>query len=227
MRRPRGPSLLVTLALICSIVALLAVLAAHYSYRRGGFGDAVSGLVCLWLICDASAVVLIITGCLWLVLLRRDASGRRRESLTIMCSILSIVLSIPFSPFAFESSVRSPVSRAKTDMRSLAAALEAYCVDNNAYPPQLVRLTSPVAYLSVLPLDRLSPNGDATFRYYHDKNGWIVWSSGPDHRYDLSATNISSLYVSEGIRSGHDLAERSYDVTNGTDSSGDIWRARE
>jgi len=52
--------------------------------------------------------------------------------LLIVVAIIAILAAIAVPNF-LEAQVRSKVSRAKTDMRTLATALEAYYVDNNAY----------------------------------------------------------------------------------------------
>ncbi len=86
--------------------------------------------------------------------------------LLIVVAIIAILAAIAVPNF-LEAQVRSKVSRAKSDMRSTATALEAYAVDNNRYPdvptPQagipiklgigysracLVMLSTPVAYMS-------------------------------------------------------------------------------
>jgi len=60
--------------------------------------------------------------------------------------------------------VRAAVSRVKGDLRTLGLALEAYFLDHGAYPPSsgepdwqlgVRMLTTPVAYLEEVPLDRL------------------------------------------------------------------------
>jgi len=89
--------------------------------------------------------------------------------LLIVVAIIAILAAIAIPNF-LEAQVRSKVSRVKADMRSVATALEAYCIDYNNYPPEddpnvpgplkygqwqyaqvtLIRLTTPVAYLSSL-----------------------------------------------------------------------------
>lgn len=58
--------------------------------------------------------------------------------LLIVVAIIAILAAIAVPNF-LEAQVRAKVSRAKTDMRSLATALEAYRVDTNHYPPFKVR----------------------------------------------------------------------------------------
>lgn len=96
--------------------------------------------------------------------------------LLIVVAIIAILAAIAVPNF-LEAQVRSKVSRAKADMRSLVTAMEAYGVDNNGYPPMGDRhpsqqwktrtlppepifharissyLTTPRAYMTSLPLD--------------------------------------------------------------------------
>lgn len=53
--------------------------------------------------------------------------------LLIVVAIIAILAAIAVPNF-LEAQTRSKISRAKADMRSLATAIEAYSVDNNAYP---------------------------------------------------------------------------------------------
>ncbi|MDX2176408.1 MAG: prepilin-type N-terminal cleavage/methylation domain-containing protein [Candidatus Sumerlaeia bacterium] len=96
--------------------------------------------------------------------------------LLIVVAIIAILAAIAVPNF-LEAQVRAKVSRARSDMRSLATALEAYRVDNNTYPlgvvdapiapsysPSLIRrsvfalITTPVAYITSFPPDAF--NGD-------------------------------------------------------------------
>jgi type II secretion system protein G len=93
--------------------------------------------------------------------------------LLIVVAIIAILAAIAVPNF-LEAQNRAKVSRARSDMRSLATAQEAYRVDSNSYPfdswslalPQyggysyygtdirtLIPLTTPVAYISSVPYD--------------------------------------------------------------------------
>ena len=81
--------------------------------------------------------------------------------LLIVVAIIAILAAIAVPNF-LEAQVRSKVSRAKADMRTLATGLEAYKVDNNHYPNDywstqrglvLAPLTTPVAFLTSIPPD--------------------------------------------------------------------------
>ena len=76
--------------------------------------------------------------------------------LLIVVAIIAILALIAVPNF-LEAQTRAKVSRCNADMRSLATALEAYCVDNNLYPfyvpsidnpANLCRLSTPVAYIT-------------------------------------------------------------------------------
>lgn len=108
--------------------------------------------------------------------------------LLIVVAIIAILAAIAVPNF-LEAQVRSKVARAQADMRSIATALEAYCVDNKSYPfsvcpdtgydpetenlpvlfqsardtwPFFGALTTPVAYMTSMPLDPFAkPVGDS------------------------------------------------------------------
>ena len=54
--------------------------------------------------------------------------------LLIVVALIAILAAIAVPNF-LEAQTRAKVSRAKSDMRSVAIALESYRVDNNNYPP--------------------------------------------------------------------------------------------
>jgi prepilin-type N-terminal cleavage/methylation domain-containing protein len=99
--------------------------------------------------------------------------------LLVVVAIIAILAAIAISNL-LEAQVRSKVSRAKTDMRSIATALEAYAVDHNRYCPccvgmdgfqyyfddltpinprmqRLIWLTTPIAFITSVPKDPFGP----------------------------------------------------------------------
>ncbi len=84
--------------------------------------------------------------------------------LLIVVAIIAILAAIAIPNF-LEAQVRSKVSRCHSDLRMLATGLEAYCTDFSTYPPmyqgstqlprmrRLVPLTTPVAYITSIPMD--------------------------------------------------------------------------
>lgn len=65
--------------------------------------------------------------------LSRKKEGFTLIELLIVVAIIAILAAIAVPNF-LEAQVRSKVSRARTDMRTVATALESYYVDNNRYP---------------------------------------------------------------------------------------------
>lgn len=64
---------------------------------------------------------------------KNSVHGFTLIELLIVVAIIAILAAIAVPNF-LEAQTRSKVSRAKSDMRSMATALEAYYVDSNAYP---------------------------------------------------------------------------------------------
>jgi prepilin-type N-terminal cleavage/methylation domain-containing protein len=115
--------------------------------------------------------------------------------LLIVVAIIAILAAIAVPNF-LEAQTRAKVSRVQADMRSIATGLEAYAVDNNSYPPNLVdatqsgnimtmmgntrmpfvppTLTTPVTYMSSYPLDTFFPMTGSdhfhSFMYFNSTN---------------------------------------------------------
>ena len=110
--------------------------------------------------------------------------------LLIVVAIIAILAAIAVPNF-LEAQMRSKVSRAKTDMRSISVGLESYKVDRNRYPPgytnhpsnpvgtinprirRLVPLTTPVAYLTSVPSDIFSRDLPGTGQKAADVQAFI------------------------------------------------------
>ena len=167
--------------------------------------------------------------------------------LLIVVAIISILSAIAVPNF-LEAQVRSKISRTRADMRTIATALESYHVDNNHYPETYVQprwarftlLTTPIAYITSIPKD--------PFNMVNDEDNFVDW--GPRHGgYKMSSMPLESPSRWAMSSNGPDLDEDSvpiktypgfskelftgqnpdydymvYDATNGTISSGDIWR---
>ena len=90
------------------------------------------------------------------------AGGFTLIELLIVVAIIAILAAIAVPNF-LEAQVRAKASRASSDLRTIATALEAYAVDFNRYPPNPdpdvsfyvtpVLLTTPMAYLASRPND--------------------------------------------------------------------------
>jgi type II secretory pathway pseudopilin PulG len=137
----------------------------------------------------------------------------------------------------------------RNQLRFYETALESYLIDNNKYPPHTAdpavkhggekmpesvptfkryepniafSLTTPLAYLSNFPADPYAAD-DSPFAYVSFDTKWLLWSPGPDGKYDLDWTEFDP----EAAQQSPDFfAKYSYDVTNGVNSTGDLWLSR-
>ena len=152
--------------------------------------------------------------------------------LLIVIGIISILAIIALPNF-LEAQVRSKVSRARADLRTISTGVEMYATDNNRYAPSENdyavpnRFTTPVSYLSSLQADPFRQNEtDVRLKRYSYHNvkekvdnneagwppndlvrygDWRLYSWGPEQQY---------------------LAYIPYDATNGTVSSGNVLRTQ-
>lgn len=193
--------------------------------------------------------------------MERPARGLARAftliELLIVVAIIAILAAIAVPNF-LEAQVRSKVTRAKADMRTLATALEAYVVDYNHYPPtggpltpsfldRLRPLTTPVSYVAALPSDPFPRattswagalvDGDPRdlFGYNLGKDfagpgggpsqevrllkEWSLTSAGPDGEITWPYYAFPENRIAAGT-----WPSFVYDPTNGTVSTGEIFR---
>ena len=220
--------------------------AAPFAMARAFVGMAMPGKdgIVIWSVWDDDGVLLVTQG---------DKVERQfsQSGATLAAPVMAAIA----VPNFLEAGVRSKVSRVRADQRSFATALEAYFVDNNAYPamasdpddyagskglaekgiPSFRRhkgpghpmaLTTPIAYLTRHLPDAFGGEGDS-FGYYtvqgEKTSGWIVWSPGPDKRYDLDW----KVYDPDVPQPSTELIPYMYDPTNGTVSRGDIFRVKQ
>ena len=175
---------------------------------------------------------------------RRNGRAFTLIELLIVIAIIAILALIAIPNF-LEAQTRSKITRCKADMRTYKTALEAYQVDNNAYPPDKggttenidwCRLTTPVAYItSVLLTPWKASNfpqtgtGMADPYNYGTWNGglmsgpgslaYIIGACGPDNYNDWLATSSIDWIGLDCYKANLELI---YDPTNGTISKGDI-----
>jgi len=162
--------------------------------------------------------------------------------LLIVVAIIAILASIAI-PHLLEAQVRSKVSRAKADVRSLATALEAYHIDWNSYPPtplgslgsrwsRLAFLTTPVAYIASLPLEVFArPKRQEPYAFwsanlndamkYSPIYYYLVEEKKRRGRWVIFSRGPDLDYEADPGEGGGGLLMY-YDPTNGTVSNGDI-----
>lgn len=163
--------------------------------------------------------------------------SRRKLSVTGIIIIAAILIQIAaiLIPRLYPPKIKPKVSRTKADMRTMASAIEAYYADAGRYPgwegnpptwsPYSV-FTTPIGYINSYPMEQYF-NDKRTFCYYSDRKGewWILWSPGPDMDVDLTTSYLESIYHPGISHHADELLLFAYDPTNGTDSSGDFFRA--
>lgn len=165
---------------------------------------------------------------------------------------LALVFQYIGTPNIDDASIRSAVSRVHSDMRSLAMAIEVYCVDTGTYPawtaePEkrlafrssaplpsfrryekggVMTLTTPVSFITRYPSDPFHKDGeDRMFSCYApDDLGWILLSAGPNCVFDMDFETLKKVYDPARENPTPELLLLTYDPTNGAVSAGDIWR---
>ena len=190
--------------------------------------------------------------------------------LLIVVAIIAILAAIAVPNF-MEAQIRAKVARVKADMRSLSVGIEAYRTDANWYPldwMELTRrgggdpapmdpdevlfvLTTPIAYISSVPIDPFATQAAVAFpwralkkRYcYSSRGGYaqnrfadMLYPGGyfyppHDHYRYLLVTPGPDLWL-EFMRHGVESSKPSpvpywgdtlyYDPTNGSQSQGDL-----
>ena len=93
-------------------------------------------------------------------------------------------------------------------------------------PEKPYSVTTPISYVTSFFSDAFAPNKGDTFCYYSTRYSWIMWSPGPDKKYDLNAENIQKLFNPKIPQPSKQLIIYAYDPTNGTKSGGDVFRVK-
>ncbi|HUT24666.1 MAG TPA: prepilin-type N-terminal cleavage/methylation domain-containing protein [Sumerlaeia bacterium] len=172
------------------------------------------------------------------------AGGFTLIELLIVVAIIAILAAIAVPNF-LEAQTRSKVSRAKTDVRTIATGMEAYFVDHNAYPPRpdgwiyplrFIPLTTPVAYLTSIPEDPFKltagafntggdgASTDASYDYFArswtDNVDWLhLVFLGFEDRAKYLLASIGPDLRWWGVNNVFGVV---YNPTNGTRSEGEI-----
>ena len=141
-----------------------------------------------------------------------------------------------------EMQYRVKTSRAKSDMRNLAVSINQYYIDNQQLPeperslPDFKKTADREKIngikLTFVPQhikgefeaelrDVFSIKKELPYAYYHDKEGFVLFSPGADEKYQLTPEIFSQLKQSHVTA---DVANVTYDPTNGSYSYGDVYR---
>jgi prepilin-type N-terminal cleavage/methylation domain-containing protein len=155
----------------------------------------------------------------------------------MVVAIISLLVSIAI-PNYMESIVRAKVARTTADMTHVDRMLIAYEMDSGEFPEDdsvdpfgaLSVLTTPVAYISALPEDVCRVRGDPNFGktfFYAVRDGHyssLLAESAENHGVPSYAFGLAG-YGPDGMFSHGESADTvPYDATNGTISTGNIWR---
>jgi prepilin-type N-terminal cleavage/methylation domain-containing protein len=189
----------------------------------------------------------------------RNLSGFTLIELLVVITIILILIAIALPNF-LESQIRAKVVRVESELRVLSIAVESYHGDRAVYPYMSVPsldytfltdgfrwLTSPVAYLTTLPIDPFSqpveppnfaergpnykfhsttPIPMAGLRRLSNVDAYFIFSYGPNWDPDsYTLTNAAWPFsLTENPCSIDRIPIWTYSPTNGTRSVGDIVR---
>lgn len=170
---------------------------------------------------------------------KSSKAGKKYATVGLIISCISIIFYILIIiPEIVSVQTRTKVSQTKGGQNTIAVGLEAYYLDHHTYPspdydaqgnPIVPHsLTTPVAYyISALPIDPFSEKKKERFHYFTGpvqdttRTYWIITSNGPDKKMDL---DILKYNPTEPYWNNLQATGGTYDPTNGTISSGDVWR---
>jgi type II secretion system protein G len=178
-------------------------------------------------------------------MMRTNFKGFTLIELLIVVAIIAILAAIAIPNF-LAAQTRSKVSRVRGELKTMTTAIEAYNVDNTAYPmttpwpgdpsdPTGIlpkQLSTPVAYISkARPVDVFSQFGtkdDEKVYSYHN----LVWSNySQPYRNAYGDWRMCSIgpdmrYWNNPTNVASVLSYVEYDPTNGTISFGNLWRSQ-
>lgn len=173
--------------------------------------------------------------------------------LLIVVAIIAILAAIAVPNF-LTAQTRSKIARVKSDHRTMATAIESYCVDYTKYPPDQDNnpaskneagysfITSPIAYIATIPSDPFAPDVRGNDKNNVDIAKFYEFASGSDARREGTPHPIIQCYFincygpdqkrntgNDNFPWGKNLGDdgvnvRPYDSTNGMKSAGDIFR---
>lgn len=172
--------------------------------------------------------------------------------LLIVVAIIAILAAIAVPNF-LEAQTRSKVSRCKSDMRTLATALESYAVDaNGKYAPEYIayagsdgyrellaqkHLTTPIAYISSILLDpfksKVQWKDQGYYRYWNwlERYGHMIDFNRDSNQGKAPWFGGEAAWMLQSFGPDQDTSWQTgppvmvpYEATNGTVSFGDILR---
>ncbi len=145
---------------------------------------------------------------------RERASGFTLIEMIIVIVVIAILLGVLLPQFRGTQD-EAATQRARSELRTLATAIESYYIHNtNQLPTTLSTLTSATPRIvTTLPTDPFR-SGSNNYTLYKDTNGvyYVVFSYGPDRAFGI--TGISTAGALTGTV-GDDIC-----VTNGTSAGG-------
>lgn len=162
--------------------------------------------------------------------------------LLIVVAIIGILAAIAVPNF-LNAQTKARIARVEADQQAMATALEMYYLELNTYPEEhdypsdpsqkgLFHLTTPIAYMSSLPLDpfpsRVKQNSEGNPHYefgsgnyngrnLKNRNVYLNISPGPNLAEEVSGNNCFLCNQQTAL-------VRTYMITNGLNSAGDIIR---
>lgn len=96
----------------------------------------------------------------------------------------------PVDPKSAES-VQAGIKTTEKNFKAIQTGIEMYFIDNNKYPKKLDDLVKPIAYLRAVPTDPFSSD-KTPYHYRAEKEGYTLWSVGPDQKDDNAQTKFDS-----------------------------------
>lgn len=176
----------------------------------------------------------------------KNHEGFTLIELLIVVAIIGILAAIAVPNF-LNAQVRAKVSRSVSDMKAIQTALEMYRLDHNDFPPwrhplsggdqwpnekRYQRLTSPISFLSSVPVDPFATFGNQAdfdrwgtgYDYVNTYDGQI---QGWGHEWRINSWGPDSINHWGGQRDGigkcpNGTPEFQYQTSNGLTSLGDI-----
>jgi len=136
-----------------------------------------------------------------------DKGGFTLIEMMIVITVIAILVGVLLPSFRGPQDEAS-TQRARSELRTLATALESYYIHySNAFPPALTNLTSATPrIIPRLPTDPF--NGSNNYQYNTTSSYYVVWSYGLDRAAGITGINSSGALTGT---QGDDLC-----MTNGT-----------